>query len=285
MSIYDYIGNAIQNTVSPAFPTKFNRLIDGNIIGMRFYPPQIVNTSKGFTETDIIDTNDGTNFVNPQNAYISDIDSECANLISLCSTYYIAEPPGGIIELGPIIQQTSNISTLALVEFERHTNRLTGQTPIGTTLEVDVEPDPTRMVPYLVVLDSIGKTVSYLNYVNTGVRDESIMISAYGSIYLDISEYSNSIMNIATQISSNIVASEGVYPFTLTMTPQELSEISNTLIEIYDSLTDTRRSDEYAYANLISDLKDTSKSTSLLNTVNTIQQEMLEQFKPPLYEY
>jgi len=272
---YNYILKA--NTPSPVFPDRFYRLTDGAVLGMRFYPPEIINPEKGFSETTAISISDSSNFINPQKNNIIAIDSSSQNLISTCESH-----SGVSILIDQMKETTSNIKLKALKEFDRHTDRLTGQIAIGTELPIDVDPSETRLVPYLLPLDSIGKNYSYFKYVETGEIDETIMLNSYSSISLNISSYAETINSMCIQISSNVVPNEiepFQPPYLFVMDTEYAANLQNTLDEIYSTLTNSRRSDEAAYANLIEAFNVDKTGNNIMLLISDIQKEMIDYFQ------
>jgi hypothetical protein len=248
-------------------------MIDGNISGMRFYPPEIINPAKGFTDSDVIDVSISENFINPQKNTITQLNSDLANLISTCA-------PGINIKVDRIREASENVKNKSLLEFTRHTDRLTGQIPVGTLLPVDVVSPEGRNVPYLYPLNAIGKTNTYLNYINTGQRSEEILNQAYGSLFIDLGEYSNTVIFVQTKVTANIEpALEPPPEFVFNMSEEYASYLANTLNDLCISLDQSRTDDENTYVGFVSSITSGSGNTGILGTINSIQTSLIQEFQ------
>lgn len=268
------------NTTPQTLPSTYSRMTDGSVIGMRFYPPEIVNTAKGYAETDVIDILDGTNFINPQKSNTTLLNIELTNLIDTCNN-------SGTIDtkLIQIRDAACNVRYMSLLEFDRHTDRLTGQTEIGTPLDEDVVPALGREVPYLLTLYSIGRSVSFLNYVNTGQRDEEILNQAYGSVLFDFTSYPNTVIEITEAVSSNLTLGPepGIYIFT--MSEAYANTLTQTLNNMYISFDQNRTDDENVYSTYLGTLTNIRGNTGILSIISNIQKNLLMENLDKIQEY
>lgn len=262
------------NTVEYTLPPTYTRMTDGSVQGMRFYPPEIVNTAKGYAETAVIDVSDGTNFVNPQKSNTAQLTVELTNLIDTCNNSGAAD-----IKLTQIRDAACNVRDMSLLEFDRHTDRLTGQIAVGSPLPEDVVPAFGRNVPYLLTLSSIGKSTAFLNYVNTGEKNEEELNEAYGSVLFDFSSYANTVLTINNAVSSNLTLGPepGIYIFT--MSEAYANTLTNTLIQMSNSFDQNRTDDENVYATYLSTMTSTSftGNTGILSIIANIQSSLVTQ--------
>lgn len=267
--IYSFMFDTGNSFSQPLMSNTMTRLIDGNVTAMRFYPPEIVNTAKGYTETSNIDVSDKTNFINPAKANIAAFSNNLMNIHTLVTVTYPSGAP--VSQIGAA---AANVANTCVPEMLRHTERLTGQAPLGEPLNESYVPADGRKVPYLIPLNAIGKSKTYLSYVETGERDETLLNEAYGAIFFDYANLSSTLIEITNQIIANVGPETEPGVFYSYMDGAYGEYLANVVQDMRITIDQRRTDDENVFATVVGTL---SGESGILTTIDNIQKDVISQ--------
>lgn len=241
--------------------SEVTRMGDGKVLGSYFFPDEVLKPGLNPLSINITDND---NFIDPQAANLEIMLSYSQNINSMsamaANTIYI------VANATSLVAQTQY--------FIKHTGRLSGNIKIGTPDSIERD----RQVPHLVNLCSIGKTNTFIKYVQTGDYDDNEVNDMYGSLFINLSANVATLNTYHTQVSSNLEilgAGEGI-TINSYLTVQDAKDIANGLYVIESYLRDCRLADEDKYNNL---LKNSTKfSYNITKMAAVAQGNMISQF-------
>lgn len=243
------------STANNTIPPVIQRMSNPGASNMRTFPPFILLDAN----TSPIDYTNTSLWVNP----VSNVTSE---LITICTQS--SDACNGVIGL-ETLQTKAYDAFEQTTEFLMHTNRLCGKTPAGT--------DPVdRPVPYLVTVANIGRSLSYIKYVQENIVDDSLVIENFGSAY----QYGNLVIKLATvdgipeEILSSIVVGESSN--TTTLTPSRISQMVSAFNDLIIFVDEKRVADETAFANSLNDIR--GAASGFINTIASAQANMINNY-------
>jgi hypothetical protein len=242
--------------------SEVTRMGDGKVLGSYFFPDEVLKANLDPLTVNIADNE---NFINPQRITLDQMLSYSKNIYSL----------SGVSPNTTVISANANNLVAQTEYFIKHTVRLSGNIKIGTPDSIERD----RQVPHLVNLSSLGKTNTYIKYVQTGTYDDSEMNDMYGSLFIDLSANVAALNTYYTQISSNL---EIQFPGTEAqliiqdLSTQDASNIANNLYIIESYIRDNRLEDEDKYNEM---LKNSTKfSYNITRMASLAQANMANQF-------
>lgn len=241
--------------------SEVTRMGDGKVLGTYFFPDEVL---KPGLDPLTINISDNDNFINPQQANLEVFLSLSKNVYSL----------SGLAISTLSIYPNANSLVAQTEIFIKHTGRLSGNIKIGTPDSIERD----RQVPHLVNLSSIGKTNTYIKYVQTGNFDDTEVDDMYGSLFIDLSSNVSTLNTYYYQISDNLtfIPSEGGGSYTSSMSPAHALQIANGIYLIESYIRDSRLNDEDKYNNLLRG--STKFSYNITKMAADAQGNMISQF-------
>jgi hypothetical protein len=243
------------NSANTNLPPIVQRMTNPGASNIRNYP-EIIMANTQATNIDFTNTDDWVNPVANVTLALIDVSSEsrdvCIDVVALEGLKEAAQTA---------FQQTT--------EFLMHTNRLCGKTPAGTD-EVD------RPVPYLIVVANIGRSLSFINYVQNNIVDDTYLKNNFASAYT----YSNLASILAEvdgypqEISSSIVYGESSN--TTILTTQRINEMTSSFSQLTIFVDEKREADEQAFVN--STIQIRSAAANFINTISQAQANMVNSY-------
>jgi hypothetical protein len=213
-------------------------------------------------QQDIANSNVGGYFRNPVSNVSQNIRSSCGGLITLLSsqpstnTNAVTGTTSEITTLfGTIISQSSNIAGNNGLFFVEHTNRISGVTPLGASPETGLD---TALLPHYETAVSTGQLMMYLTNQSDNISNNSPIMGSFTSIlienelnnwYSNVSTYYTTISNSITVTGGGTDANTDPFIRTSNLTLQTVQTMSNTIIDINNTMAQRRNHDEKFYTN------------------------------------
>lgn len=258
----EYFPNSFE-VEKQTLPPVMNRISNTSFQRAILFPTNIL--------VDAANTKD-PNF-NNVSLFVNPIADDIQNII--ISLNNLSKESNTVTRVANIVGNTSLAEIANVQMFLNHTNRISGKIRPGT----DEPEDLNRMVPYLSVLVPIGRTLSYIKYVEQDVVDYSYTDNCFTAL-------SNSTSQISTMISLfdgykqeintsySTVYDEFMNPIVVSnLTTERLNEMSANIVSKVSILNVDRKNDEQSFSDLLDEMR--NSTPNFIGIIAQVQKDMI----------
>ncbi len=169
---------------------------------------------------DIADSNTSGYFVNPVSGYANTIHSTLISIRSTANT-------GNLFTIEAAASSVTSSNTF--IDFQSHTNRISGVSPI--------DPENADLPQYNICI-GVGKALTYIIYQSDGISNNAVMAGNFGSLYTanTLMAYAGTLANDLILIQSSIPLGGGTSNLTMAQSNSIISNINSTNTFIYTAV-------------------------------------------------